>query len=343
MPLRLGIVGCGAVAEHYHLPAILESPEVRAVMFADAEIERARRFAERVPVARAVHDHRAMIEHVDVAVVTVPNRWHAPVAVDLLEAGVHVLVEKPMARTLAECESIRKAAADGNAVLAIGHDFRFFPVADAAHRLLTQQILGPIRSVDVRQSAGTRWPCLTPASLTRESGGGVLLSFGVHTLDLLLWWLGDLVPLHYADDSVGGVEAECECDLVRVADGVPVHVEVSRRRASRDTTIVTCDGGTLEIGLFEPAILRLTMAGARPLDAHVIDPEFERAPLKHVFLRQLNDLVSAVEERREPLVGGEAGARVLALVEGCYALRQPLRRPWDFPEAYRAVSVGAQQ
>ena len=284
-----------------------------------------------------------MIEHVDVAVVAVPNRWHAPVAIDLLEAGVHVLVEKPMARTVAECDAVRNAAVHGDAILAVGHDFRFFPVAQAAHRLLAQQVLGPIRSVDVRQSAGVRWPCLSPASLTRESGGGVLLSFGVHTLDLLLWWLGELEARQYADDAAGGVESECECDFIRPRDGVPVHVEISRRRALRDTTVVTCAGGTLEIGLFEPEILRLTLNGAPPLDAHVVDPEFERAPLKHVFLRQLTDLVSAIHHHRDPLVGGDAGTRVLALVEACYAARRPLRRAWDFPEAYRAISVGVQR
>jgi len=331
------MVGCGAVGERYHLPAILESTEVSAVMFADPVIERAQRLSARVPGSRAVADHRAILEHVDLAVVTAPNWWHAPLTIDLLRAGVHVLVEKPMARTTDECERMRAAALEGEAILAVGHDFRFFPIAQTVHRLLAQRALGRILRVDARQSAGTRWPCLSPASLTTESGGGVLMSFGVHTLDLLLWWLGDLSPVQYADDAVGGVEAECECDLTHLDENIPVHVEVSRRRSLRDTTVITCSGGTMEIGLFEPARLRIIPGADAPaLDAQVIDPEFDQAPLKTVFRRQLTDLVAAIDTGRAPLVGGDAGSRAVRLVEACYSMRRPLRRSWDFAEAHSA-------
>jgi predicted dehydrogenase len=166
----------------------------------------------------------------------------------------------------------------------------------------------------------------------------VLLHFGIHTLDLLLWWLGDLVPLSYADDACGGVEAECESELLQVRDRFPVHLEVSRRRTLRDTTIVRCSGGTIEIGIYEPAVLRLTLApDAPPLEAQAPDPEFEQAPLRTVFQRQLAEFVAAVVEGRAPLVDADAGGRAVALVDASYALRRPLRRAWDFPDAYRTI------
>jgi predicted dehydrogenase len=236
---------------------------------------------------------------------------------------------------------MRAAAVEGGAVLAVGHDFRFFPVAQAAHRLLAQRALGRILRVDARQSAGTRWPCLSPASLTTESGGGVLMSFGVHTLDLLLWWLGELNAVRYRDDAEGGVESECECELLHPAEDTPVHVEISRRRTLRDSTVIACSGGTMEISLFEPTRLRITHSGDAPtIDAQVVDPEFDGAPLKTVFKRQLADFVAAIDTGRAPLVGGEAGSRAVTLIEACYSLRQPLRRSWDFPEAYRSTDAG---
>ena len=244
-----------------------------------------------------------------------------------------MLVEKPMGRTVAECVSMRAAAAAGEAVLAVGQDFRYFPMAQAAHRLLAGGLLGTVRRVDVRQSAGVRWPCVSPSALTPESGGGVLLSFGVHPVDLLLWWLGRLTPVSYADDACGGVEAECVCELV-TEEGAPVHLEVSRRRSLRDTAIIECERGRLEIAVFEPAFIRMTLdPTAPPLDMQVSDPEFEAAPLRTVFTRQLRGFVTAIDECRAPLVDGEAGQRVVAVVERCYAMKQPLRRPWDYPES----------
>ena len=97
----------------------------------------------------------------DLAVVAVPNAFHATVAVDLLDAGVHVLVEKPMARSVPECDEMLAAAERSGAVLAVGHDFRHYPVARFAHDLLAGGLLGPVLAVAVQQSAGAGWPAVS--------------------------------------------------------------------------------------------------------------------------------------------------------------------------------------
>jgi len=334
VPLRLAVVGCGAVTERYHLPAIAASSDVAVAAFVDPVVDRARSFASRWSGGRALSDYREVADLADLAIVAAPNHWHEPIAVDLLRRGIHVLVEKPMARTRAECDRMIDAAAEGGAVLAVGQDFRHFPIARYAHDFLAAGLLGDIRSVDVRQSAGTRWPSVSPDALAADSGGGVLMSFGVHTLDLLLWWLGNLQPLAYRDDACGGVEAECVIELTLDNDA-PAHVEMSRSRSMRDTTIVTGDRGTIEIGIHEPALIRLTVGSdCRELSGVVEDVEFERAPLRAVFTRQLRDFVDAVNGGRQPFVGGSDGRRVVSLIESCYAIREPLRQPWDYPEAY---------
>lgn len=335
--IRVGVVGCGAVTERYHLPALLSSPDVEIVAFADSAIDRARALAARVRGAAALAGHAELKGRAELAVVAVPNACHAPVTAELLRAGLHVLVEKPMARSAAECDRMLEAAAAAGVVLAVGHDFRHYPVARYARELFASGLLGPVRRVDVRQSAGGRWPAVSTAVLSPESGGGVLLDFGVHLLDLLLWWLGDLRAAAYRDDAEGGVESECECELV-LDTGVPVRMELSRTRALRDTAVVECERGTVELGVFDPAVIRLAVPGGSAVLAGAVpDPEFERAPLRTVFARQLDDVVAAVRGRREPLVPGWQGRRAVALVEACYALRQPLRQPWDFPAAYASV------
>jgi predicted dehydrogenase len=328
-------VGCGAVTERYHLPALLASPDVQLAAFVDPTLERARALAARAGAPLALASHEELPGRVDAAIVAVPNAFHESVAVPLLQAGVHVLVEKPMARTVAECD--RMLAAAVGTVLAVGHDFRHFPVARFARELFAAELLGPVRRVDASQSAGGRWPSASTAALSPTAGGGVLLDFGIHLFDLLQWWLGPLQAREYRDDAEGGIESECECRLA-LEGGTPVNVTLSRTRALRDTVVVECERGSVELGVFEPAVVRLTLAGGtRELAGLVPDPEFERAPLRAVFARQLADFVSAIGIGGTPLVRGEEGRRAVALAEACYRLKQPLRMPWDYPEAYAAI------
>jgi predicted dehydrogenase len=340
-PLRLGIVGCGAVAEQYHLPAVAESDEVELVALVDPELERAERLARRYGATIVSREPAELVGAVDAAIVAAPNHAHAPVASELLRAGVHVLVEKPLARTVTECDAIASAAAAGGATAAVGHDFRHFPIATLARTMIADGLLGEVLAVDLRQSTGGRWPYASAYVFSRrESGGGVLIDFGVHMLDLLAWWLGDLRVVAYRDDAAGGVETECEVGLETIA-GAPVTIELTRLRPLRDTFVIRCGHGTLEVGIFEPAVIRLTTASGGMLEGDVPDAEFAAAPLRTVFGRQLGDFVAAIRTGREPLVTLAQGRRPVEIVERCYELRGPLRRPWDWPEAYARVEEGA--
>jgi predicted dehydrogenase len=339
-PLRLAIVGCGAVAEQYHLPAAAVCSAVELVALADPDLRRANELGERFGARVVTADHATLVGAVDAAIVAVPNRLHAPIASELARAGVHVLVEKPLARTSLECDAIAEAARAGGVVAAVGHDFRQFPVARVARDILAKGLIGEVESVELLQSAGGRWPYASAYVYSREeAGGGVLLDFGVHMLDLLSWWLGDLSVESYHDDEAGGVETECALRL-RTAAGAPVHVEVTRLRPMRDTAVVRGTLAVLEIGIFEPGLLSLTPAGSGgALLGDVSDPEFEAAPLRTVFVRQLEDFARAVRTGSEPFVTLAAGRRAVELVERSYAARRPLRHPWGWPESYAAVEA----
>jgi len=332
-PLRVALVGCGAVAERYHLPALLACPDVQVVACVDISVERARALANRANAPHAVSNHRELAGQIDLAIVAVPNALHEPIACDILAAGVHVLVEKPMGRTTAECDRMIAAATAAQVVLAVGHDFRFFPIARFARDWFAAAPLGPIRRVDIRQSAGSRWPSVVPDVLARSAGGGALITFGIHLVDLLHWWLGELRVVAYRDDAHGGVEAEAECEFT-LQGGAPVFLELSWLRAMRDTFIVECARGTVEIGIHEPAVVRVSVGGGAALIGNVPDQTFQRAPLRAVFGRQLDDVVAAVRGRHAPLIGGVDGRRAVGVVEACYAMRQPLTRSWNYPQAY---------
>ncbi len=333
--VRLAVVGCGAVAQIHHLPAIAASDRVEAAVLVDADEKRARALAERFGVPEVATDFKGLPGKVEAAVVALPNSLHAPVSIDLLRRGVHVLVEKPMAMNVRECDEMIDAARTGRAVLAVGLDFRFFDASLFVRNLLRDGLIGGIRGFDLRQGVIPRWPFATDFLLKKEmAGGGVLADFGVHVLDLLLWWLGDLTVTGYRDDAMGGVESDCEMTLATAA-GIKGEVEVSRTRTLRNTCVFEGERAKLEVGVWDPdPEIRLSIAGSEvSLAGHARGAMGSKTGsalnFTDVFVRQIDDFARAIRLRREPFIPGAEGRRSLALIEACYAQRQLLELPWS--------------
>lgn len=328
--VRLAVLGCGAVAQIHHLPALRASSRAEAVVVVDADAGRARTVAERFGVPDFATDYRDVLDRVEAAVIALPNSLHAPVAVDLLRRGTHVLVEKPMALTLRECDAMIAAAEASGAVLAVGLDFRFFDSTRCVKELLEEGFLGEPRGFDLRQGVIPRWPFATDFLLRKETaGGGVLADFGAHVLDLLLVWLGEWESIDYRDDARDGIESDCELHL-RMRSGVEGTVEISRTRNLRNTCIFEGSRATLEVGIWDPDPAIVLRLGNREvaLTGHA---GTSRITFQDVFVRQIDDFAAAIRQGREPFVPGREGRRSLELIEACYAARRPLELPWDAP------------
>src|SRR5918993_5389390 len=121
---RVGIVGCGAATERLHLPA-LATLGVRPVLLVDPQIDRARQLAAKFGIPNTAPDYGAHVGDLDAVIVAAPHHVHASVSVDLLRRGIHVMVEKPMAVTSAECDDVIAAARQSGAVVAVGLMPRF--------------------------------------------------------------------------------------------------------------------------------------------------------------------------------------------------------------------------
>ncbi|HKI01547.1 MAG TPA: Gfo/Idh/MocA family oxidoreductase [Thermoanaerobaculia bacterium] len=329
--LRVAVVGCGAVAQIHHLPALAVSRRAEATVLVDADAGRARSLAERFGVADTATDYRELPGRVDAAVIALPNSLHAPVAVELLRRGVHVLVEKPMAMNVRECDEMIAAAEAGRTVLAVGLDFRFFDSSLLVRNLLRDGLLGDIRRFEMHQGVIPRWPFATDFLLKKEmAGGGVLADFGVHVLDLLLWWLGDWATVDYWDDAMGGIESDCELRLA-MRSGVEGSVEISRTRNLANTCVFEGTRASLEVGVWDPdPEIRLLIADREvSLAGRARREGGSGLNFTDVFVRQLDDFAEAIRKRREPFVSGREGRRSLELIEACYARRQRLELPWS--------------
>ena len=183
--LRIGVVGCGAVAGAMHVPALQRAGLTVSAVF-DADVARARDFADETGGAVVCQSIAAFAEHTDAAIVAVPHRFHSEVACALMELGVDVLVEKPMAPTAAECAEMISTANRTGRVLEVGLMRRHAPSLGWLAQLMQDEVLGEIERVDIREGFVFNWPVASP-SFFAPANGGVLLDAGAHTLDLLAW------------------------------------------------------------------------------------------------------------------------------------------------------------
>lgn len=327
--IRLALIGCGAVTEHYHLPLLIERQDVEVVHLVDRDPARTARLAEHFKHAACSADYQS-IRDIDAALVAVPHRLHAPVALELLDRGISVLVEKPMAMSTAECRAMIAAAHRNEAVLAVGMQKRFSRACRLIKQMIASGMLGKILDFDLREGDIYGWQSVDSSMLSKELGGGVVTGVGVHALDLLLWWLGDAASVEYYDDALGGIEANCEYHI-RMANGAQGILEFSRTRTLRNTWRIRGERGILEFGTDWKAELRLTVEGSDVVLSNERGGGEARETAWDQLRGQFDDFVDAVRHHRSPLVSGEEGMRVIALMEAGERSRKTLYQPWVTP------------
>jgi len=299
-PLRVAVIGVGALGKH-HARILSSLPGVSLAAVVD--INRAR--AEEIAAAhgtRALFDARLLDGQVDAVTIAVPTESHERIARPFLEAGVPVLVEKPIARTVGEADAMVAAAARSGAALAVGHTERFNPAIAAA-----RQVLADPRFIEVHRLG---------AFPERSLDIDVVFDLMIHDLDIVL----SLVPAEVETiEAVGVPVLTGRVDIanarLRFANGCIANITASR--ISRDRV--------RKIRFFQPSayvsidyaaqkleVWRLVKgSGPMPtIEGGEIDVPAEE-PLK----RELEDFVQAVTTRRPPLVTGEQGRRALALAQ----------------------------
>ncbi len=335
-PARVAVLGCGAITERCHAPALrtlVAAGEVEVSHLFDVDPTRVRQIQTFLPQAQPLPHLESLAKvRPELVLVASPVKYHADHTITALQAGAAVLCEKPMAKDATAAEAMIAAAAATGRPLAIGLCRRFLPAAQEIHRLIQSGLLGCVRRVHAQEGAKFNWPAQSPAFFSRETGGGgVLIDAGVHLLDLLLWWFGEPESVDYQDDAAGGVEANC---LARLAfPGVP-SVEL---RLSRDTPLKPCvriegDHATLDWNALCPDRLVLRTASSPQAWQVTLTPAAPFAPplptFEGIFIEQIRNSIAAARGQAPLLVPGTEGIRSLRLIDQCYRRRQAWPMPW---------------
>jgi predicted dehydrogenase len=189
--VRVAVLGAGFISD-YHIAGLLEAG-AEVVALSGRRLERAREKAARYGISHVTADHRELLarDDVDAVVVATPDATHADIASAAARAGKAVLLQKPMARTSAECLRILEAAHAAGVVLCVSFLHRYFEEVAAVRELLAAGGLGRIHQVRQRNATpGADW---APWFYRREAvGGGVVLQLGVHGIDLLRHLFGEI-------------------------------------------------------------------------------------------------------------------------------------------------------
>ena len=231
--LRIALVGVGAAAQVSHIPVLKRIEDLELVALCDRDGEKAARVATKfqIPVSTSRLDDLLADESIDAIDICTPNFLHAPMATAALEAGKHVLCERPLARSGDEARAMVKAArkADRTLMCSVAHRFR--SDAQLLRRFVDKGDLGQI----FYAKAGwlrlrTQWDSDEWRAQKRESGGGVVLDLGFQMLDLSLWVLGnptvDSVTASLHRQKKGEVEDSATAFL-RLEGGATLTLEVT--------------------------------------------------------------------------------------------------------------------
>lgn len=355
--IRTAVIGAGKVADiHASILAIQPGSEFIAVCSRTSE--RAEALAKRYGV-KAYTVIPTMIQEmgVEAVVVCTPHPAHAASAIQAIEHGVHVLVEKPLAASLADCDALIAAAERHRAKLGVISQRRWYAPAQRVKTAIDsgkigKPILGTVTLFGWRDQAyyasdlwRGRW---------ETEGGGVLVNQAPHQLDLLLWYMGEVDELfgYWANLNHPYIEVEdTALAIVRFKSGALGNIVLSNSQnpglygnvhmfgENGGAIGVQTDGGSMFIAgmtsVQEPPFNDLwTIAGEEKLLSQW--QEADRAlfaaidPIKHYFALQIEDFLDAIRDDRNPAVTAIEGRRVVELFTAIYRSQQR-REPVQFP------------
>ncbi len=327
--LTLAVIGCGAVAEAMHVPAIGRRPGLAGrTIFVDPDLARAESLRNRVGGLDTAADYRDVLDRVDAAYVTAPHPLHYPIAGTCLRHAVHVLCEKPLAETAAEARELVEAAEESSLTLAVNNTRRLYPAFQKVRELVESGDLGELRRFSLRWGEVFDWPAATGFYFGASgSARGVLADVGAHALDLVCWWLGGKPEIvTYADDSFGGAEAVAHLNFG--FGSVEGEVRLSWLSRYENRYVVEGELGRIEGGIYDWNAATLVSASGRRTRIQVPSPARTPRRLADVLL---DDFLQAVSTRSRPVVAGQDVLPSIELIEECYRRRECFEMPWLEP------------
>lgn len=330
--VRVGIVGVGIGSYHAH--AYSKLPNVEIAALCDIDADRARAVAERFGVPKIYTDYEAMLaeEQLDAVSVCTPNALHAPVAIAALEAGCHVLCEKPLSVSAEEGARIVAAAKKARGKFMIGMNNRFRGDTQVLKKHIDAGDLGEIYYARCGWVRRKGIPGMGSWFTRKElAGGGALVDIGVHALDLTLYLMGNPRPVSaygatyakfgpfgrgtgsWGTPTKGGefTVEDLACGMVRFENGATLVLEASWAQHTACERLYSEVYGDKGGATLEPLRIFTDMHG-RPVD---IAPDF---PSINGHEAEIAHFVWCIVENKQPIATAEQALDVMRILDAIY-------------------------
>lgn len=322
---RIAVIGCGAIAELYHLPALVRIPGIREqLILVDSQMARARAMAEKFSIREIHGDLKPLIGRIDGVVVATPPASHYPICADLLENSIHVLCEKPLAETYDEASRLVQLARAAGVTLSANQTRRMFPTYQRIRQLIAEGTLGELLKIRYHEGIEFCWPAATSHHFA-QGAKGAWSDTGIHLLDTICWWLDaqpELVDSY--NDSFGGPEAVASVRLrYQQAD---IDLKVSRLGRLSNRFRIEGTQGTIDAGNEDWRALTIQFHNGRrrrlKLRCSATGYNDFARPLMDNFIRVLRG-------QSQPLIPAESVLPGVALMEESYTRARRFAMPWN--------------
>lgn len=308
-PIRVGVIGVGNMGQH-HTRVLSLLKDVELVGISDVDVERGLDTASKYRV-RFFEDFRDLLPHVDAICIAVPTRLHHSVGMTCLQAGIHVLIEKPIAASIAEAESLVNAAAESQCILQVGHIERFNPAF--------QELIKVLKTENLLALEAHR---MSPYS-NRANDVSVVLDLMIHDIDLLLELAGAPVERLTASGSRSADSAYLDYVTATLgfANGIVATLTASKVAHRKTRRIAAhCSQSLTEADFLNNEILihRHTTANCSADYGQVLyrqDGLIEKVYTSNIepLHAELEHFVNCVRGGEQPSVGGEQALKALRL------------------------------
>lgn len=331
---RIALIGCGAIAELFYLPALAKQPSVlENLMLVDRNEERVQQLAKAFNAKNYLLDHDDVLsEGADGVIIATPSHLHYPIAMDFVAEGVHILCEKPLAETADRAREVVEQAQETGATILTNYQRRLYASYRKVKELLTNGTLGEPLSMQYFEGDKYRWPIVSGSRFnTKVSSRGVLLDRGAHVLDLICWWLGEKPKLILSqNDSFGGCEAVA-------------YVQFEHKRCVGEVKLsllgklpcvfkVKCERGTIEGDIYDFQSVILTMKSGQKKRLKLKSNEKYYTDFGYTMVTNFLDVISKGEK---PLVSGADVLDSVEFIDECYEAASRFNMPWyEIPEMH---------
>jgi predicted dehydrogenase len=326
-PVRLGIIGSGIGYLHCQSLKKINDTEALAVAICDINEDRAKHVATECGISKVFTDHKEMLkdDSIDAIVVSTPNFLHAPQTIDSLQAGKHVMCEKPMAMNAAEAEQMVAVAKKTGKILMMGFNNRFRADSQLLKSFIDSGELGDIYYAKTGWLRRKGIPGLGGWFTTKaKAGGGPLIDLGVHVLDLALWLMGNPRPVSVmgsayakfgpqaAKEQGGTYDVEdLAAGFIKLDNGATLILEASWASFVERERIYTQLCGTEGGADLDPLKIYKEIHGSLT----DLTPQFRPVSGHEMEMRHF---VECLREGKEPMSTGQHGLDIMKILDAIY-------------------------